>query len=313
MRNGLFKTLVGEWPSAFWSKPARSFADNLTESGLFTTEDNVIENFGTLCGMVGSWLDDHGYARAHALMDFNLRFNKGKTRKDDKTPAALHEITQAVFSIACHEAGLKVGNHEAVMCTIFGHDMGENFNIRPQQMGDFLFVQKIGRDAFTLEFLENFNAISKKYGKEMQYASDEEYMEVLRTMEHASVAKLFDNLHNLMTLIGGLKYEKGSGYIHKIENQLTEHIDELCKNFPHQSKIYRTLESAIKVGIDINRSYYDGDHLSSEDALRKAMPKVFLNLPEGINPVVVPLNRIAKAEPQQDEDKNPDDNLVLIQ
>lgn len=313
MRRDLFKTLMGEWPSAFWSKPSCGFAEKITESGLFNTEDDVIENFDTLCDMVGTWLDEHGYTRARALMDFNLRFNEGKTRKDGKTPAALHEVTQSIFSIACYEAGLKFGNHQAVMCTIFSHDMGENFNIRPQQMGDFLFIQKIGRDAFTLEFLENFNAISKKYGKEMQYDSDEEYMAMLRTMEHASAAKLFDNLHNLMTLIGGLKHEKGSGYIHKIENQLTEHVDALCENFPHQTETYRTLESAIRVAIAINRSYYDGDVLDSEEALHKAMPKVFHSLPPGLTPHTVPLRRITRAEPQQEDSKNPDDNLVLIQ
>lgn len=304
--------------SAFFRSVARgglfrrqgTFAEYLTETGLYNSEDDVIKNHDRLVSDLRNWLHAKNYTQAEALLDFMLNKKQGLVRKDGKTPSSLHELTQAVWFISCIEDGLEVDNPEAVLSLIFSHDLGEDFGVMPEDLLHYLVRGKGFADTPKLqEFLEDFDVISKRFGKggTPRYKNDHEYYLAIQKSRNASVAKMIDRAHNIMTLIGVKENEGHEDKIRMIEYvaktlQLqSDFVRDACRAFPSQAEMYRALESVIEQESQVCRYYIvdTGKKITDDDDLRSEMPdKGFRKLPNGFHPLIFAAERIRHTYPE---------------
>jgi len=180
------------------------FLDELTNSGLFNTEEQVIENYDVLVDYVRDWLESNEYDTAMACFELLLEKKNGKLRGDGKSPSALHEISQAIYTISLIEDGVGLADPESVIALNFLHDLGEEYGVKaPKLMEQFKkFNCSIGGQRLTI-LLRDFDLITKQYkGEPPKYKSEWEYYLPMQQSENVSVAKLIDRLHNIATIVG---------------------------------------------------------------------------------------------------------------
>ena len=311
-------------------KGAPSFGAHLQQSGLYENEDNVAENFDDLIGETRDWLHNKGFKQAEVLMDLMLECNEDKTRQDGTTPSALHEMTQAIWFISCIEGDLHVDDVEGVLSTIFTHDLGEDFDIRPEALEQHLVDNGVPRSPKTEQLKASFNAISKRYGKngEDRHKNEYEYSRTVRADQNASIAKMFDRAHNIMTLVGVKDKSKMADYMAKTLQLQHDNVKNASANFPSQKPMYKTLQQLIRQ--EIQACYYyivdTGKKITNNDDLELSMPKKgFKDVPLGLHPLVVSAERIRHTYPdthfgedhtvEKDQKNNhsPNDNADLSQ
>ncbi len=318
---------VPEWQDfpAFFRRVARgdlfrrrdTFAEYLTSTGRYNSEAKVVENFEPLVKDLRGWLKAKDYNFAEALLDYTLDKKSGLVRKDGKTPSALHEVTQAVWFISCIEDGLHVDDPEGILAVIFSHDLGEDFGVLPEDLSKYLRNQKGFMDSSAIdEFIENFDVISKRYGKDgkPRYKNDYEYYLAIQKMKNASVAKMIDRAHNIMTLIG-VKENEGhedkrrmTEYVAKTLQLQSDYVRDACLAFPSQAEIYKALEFVIEQESQVCRYYIvdTGKKITDDDDLRSEMPdKGFKKLPNGFHPLIFAAERIRHTYPETHLTKTP--------
>lgn len=287
-----------------------SFAEYLTNTGLYDSEADVIANFDHLVHDMRKWLQAKGYKQASAIMDFMIDKKQGVRRKDGKTPGALHELTQAVWFISCIEDGLHVDNPENILSVIFAHDLGEDYGVQPHELENYLCRTKGFKPNEQIdEFLEDFDVISKRWGKggTPRYKNDYEYYCALQKRRNASVAKMIDRAHNIMTLIG-VKQNEGhddkrrmTEYVAKTLQLQSDYVRDATLAFPSQAEIYKALEFVIEKESQVCRYYIvdTGKKITDDDDLRQAMPdKGFKKLPNGFHPLIFAAERIRHTYPE---------------
>lgn len=289
---------------------SRTLCDTLSTSGRFENESDVLENIQFLNGYLGQWMHDRGMKQSAALMDLMLDRNMDKYRQDNVTPTSLHEMTQAIWFISCVEDGLHVEDVEGVLSVIFAHDLGENFGDTPEDMNTYLTEQGItDRDAIE-RFKTSFDVITKQYrDKEsgekgpLKHAHNRDYNAALVQDQNASVAKMFDRPHNIMTLIGAKKLKKMISYMAHIVDEQDDYVREASANFPSQAELYETLQhitigetavTQIEIDIAQKRSVGNGTQL---EILGDMPDRGFKNLPAGIHPYEVIADRIRHQYP----------------
>ncbi len=280
----------------------QGFAKHLLLTGLYDTEERVIENFDNLVDDLRSWLESRNYRQATILLDLMLDLNQGKTRQDDITPSALHEVTQAIWLISVLEDGLHVDDPEGVLSLIFCHDLGEDFNLRPDDIEKYLNDNGIKSSPQTAQLKESFDAISKRYGKDGDpcHEHDYAYYQCVAADKNASVAKMFDRAHNIMTLIGVKNISNMHDYTAKTLQLQENYIPLASDLFPDQAELYEIMEEIIKKEIKVSRFHTvnTGKMLHNDDELCQSMPRQFFNdMPSGLHPLIVPAERIRKIYP----------------
>ncbi|PCJ97045.1 MAG: hypothetical protein COA45_10520 [Zetaproteobacteria bacterium] len=295
-------------------KGAASFTDHLNNTALYEAEDNVVENFDSLVGEMRDWLKDRDYKQAEVLMDLMLECNKEKTRQDGITPSALHEITQAVWFINCIESGLHVDDKEGIISVIFAHDLGEDFGFSPQYMENHLLKNGVKSRKDIDTFKTSFDAISKRYGKNGpdRYKNEYKYSCAVRGDRNASVAKMFDRAHNVMTLVGVKDKLKIADYTAKTLQLQHDNVEAASSKFPAQESIYKTLQQLIRQ--EVQTCYYyivdTGKKITDNDDLDIAMPqKGFKDLPLGLHPLIVAAERIRHTYPDTHLAENNDADI----
>ena len=283
-------------------KGAASFGAYLQQTGLYANENNVTENFDNLVGETRDWLQNKGFKQAEVLMDLMLECNDGKTRQDGKTPSPLHEMTQAIWFISCIEDDLYAEDAEAILSVIFTHDLGEDFDIRPDTLEQYLVDNGIPRSEKTERLKTSFDAISKRYGKngDDRHKNEHDYSCTVRSDRDASIAKMFDRAHNIMTLIGVKDKSKMADYTAKTLQLQNDNVKEASKNFPSQEPMYKTLQQLIRQ--EIQTCYYymvdTGKKITDDDNLEDHMPEQgFKDMPLGIHPLIVSAERIRHTYP----------------
>ncbi|MGH1404148.1 MAG: hypothetical protein ACRBDL_07880 [Alphaproteobacteria bacterium] len=291
-------------------KGEKSFCDHLIKTGLYDTETDVNQNFDQLVDELKDWLHQKGFEREISVLDFMLEKKDGQFRKDGETPAALHEVTQAIYLVSCLEDGLHITDPAGVLAVIFSHDLGEDFNIRPQQMADRLFIDGHKHDDSMAHFLYEFDQISMHYGGEAkpEYKTPHDYSVALRKTQNAGLAKLFDNLQNAATIIGGLSDERASEYNVKIHMLLDRYISQSCENYPEQAEIYKTLQKAIGTVGNYNRHDKHGEALGKPLKIEEDhLTAKGLKLPLGLDPYMISATRIWERHPTlKEHDAIPD-------
>ena len=296
-------------------KGAASFGAHLQQTGLYENENDVTKNFDNLIGETRDWLQNKGFKQAEALMDLMLECNDGKTRQDGTTPSPLHEMTQAIWFISCVEGDLHVEDAEAILSVILTHDLGEDFDIRPDALEQYLVDNGIPRSEKTEQLKKSFDVISKRYGKngEDRYKSEYRYSCAVRSDRDASVAKMFDRAHNVMTLVGVKDKSKIADYTAKTLQLQHDNVRSASAQFPDQKRMYRTLQQLIRQ--EIQTCYYyiadTGKKITDNDDLELSMPKKgFQDIPLGLHPLVVSAERIRHTYPETHFGKNQDEDIT---
>ncbi len=286
-------------------KGSSCFCEYLSNTKLFKTEQDVIDNYSFLVGELRDWLDSKGYITARAAMDFMLEKSQNDFRDDGITPKALHEITEAIWFISAIEDGLPADDPELILSIIFVHDLGEDYDVSPEDLiedfGKCGFQNKKRMDAF----LTGFDAITKYYGgngRTKYYAgigknkNEGEYQRNIMENPHASVAKIFDRAQNNMTLVGVRRVRKMHDEIAKTEHYYEyDKIISMCNKHPQHTQIYTTMHRLLKKQTKLSRFYTvdDADSLPVNRDIRDWMPKTgFSHIPDGLNPLLVIAERI---------------------
>lgn len=247
-------------------------------------------------------------------MDLMLECNDGKTRQDGTTPSPLHEMTQAIWFISCIEDDLHADDVEAILSVIFTHDLGEDFNIKPDALEKYLVDNGIPRSEKTEQLKKSFDAISKRYGKDGKdrHKSEYDYSCAVRSDRDASVAKMFDRAHNVMTLVGVKDKLKIADYTAKTLQLQHDNVEAASSKFPSQEPIYKTLQQLIRQ--EVQTCYYyivdTGKKITDNDDLDIAMPKKGLkDLPLGLHPLIVAAERIRHTYPNTHLAKDHDTDI----
>lgn len=285
-----------------------SFSEHLQSTGLYNSEQDVIENFNALTDELETWIDDNDFVLAGTLLEFVLDEKDGELRKDEVTPSALHEVTQAIWFINLVENGLPVQDVEGVLSVILAHDIGEEFDYQPDDITEALIYKNpaVQNHPKLQQFSADFDLISKTYGPEgeKRHPNNHSYYSGIHTSPNATIAKMLDRAHNIMTLIGVKSIPKMNSYIASTL-QLQEHFMDQYKadaGHPHpQLETYESIAHLTEKMIKISRFYTvnSGVPLPDDDELYTAMPeKAFRGLPLGLQPLFIPAERIREMHPE---------------
>jgi len=71
---------------------------------------------------------------------------------------------------------------------------------------------------------------------------DENYYNILSTCPIASVAKGFDRVHNLMTMLGGFSTQKRISYIEETLEKTVPMLKRARREFPEQIPVYENIK-----------------------------------------------------------------------
>ncbi len=291
-------------------KGADSFCAHLSETGLYNSEQDVIANYDSLVSEMKDWVQHKGYTQAEALLDLVSDLKDGKTRQDGITPSALHEMTQAIWFISAIEGGLEVESPEGVLSVIFAHDIGEDFGMTIDDMNEYLDSKGLPDNDMRKEFLNDYDLITKAWGEdgEKRHKNNYEYYLGIQQSRNASVAKMFDRAHNIMTLVGVKDVTKMNSYIASTM-QIQDHFtDQYCEDHPQQAEMYKTMAHVITKELKTSRFYTanSGVPLPDDDELNTALPeKGFKDLPVGLHPIIIPAERIRATYPETHLAHNP--------
>ncbi|MGH1456509.1 MAG: hypothetical protein ACRBDI_06990 [Alphaproteobacteria bacterium] len=221
-------------------------ADRLQASGLYSSEEDVSKNFDSLVGELRSWIEDNSCPRNEALLDLLLKEKSGgKEFRRDGMPNASHEVLQAIMFIRDLEDGMQVDDPDRVLSLILSHDMGEDFGYWPKDLRKYLVDNGVPEDQETHEFIDEFTITSFHFrdddGKKIEnYKNKADFIYTIHGNKNTSIAKFYDNIHNVNTAIFGFSNEiKALRYIATIETLLPpDKLQNLTKMHPSQEKAY---------------------------------------------------------------------------
>lgn len=172
-----------------------------------------------------AFLQGRKYYKALRAMDFAEKLHTGD-RKDGQ-PEFSHQVSQALYAITMIDLLMFP---EETICVIFLHDTIEDKGTTHKQLIE-LFGTVIG-DA-TLKMSKVVDGIR---------IPDDVYYRVLATCPIASIAKGFDRVHNLMTMLGGFKPEKRASYIVETLEKTVPMLKTSRRSFPEQEPVYENVK-----------------------------------------------------------------------
>lgn len=160
-------------------------------------------------------LQGKGYNKALRAMNFAEKFHTG-TRKDGN-PEFSHQVSIASYAITV------LGGYdfeEELICIIFLHDIMEDYGVSYAELID-LFGKVVA---------DGVKRMSKvQRGVKM---GNNEYYRILGETALSGLAKGFDRVHNLMTMLGGFKPEKQMSYIQETKDYVLPLLKSIRRDFP---------------------------------------------------------------------------------
>lgn len=183
------------------------------------------ENFEKMRIALRYWLIGKEYFKAVEAMEFAERYHNGK-RKDGSHEFS-HQVSQASLARTLIQ-GVKY--KEELFIVIFLHDICEDKGISFEEI-ELRFGKRV-RDAVEL--------MTKVY-RDIKIPN-ETYYQNLSECEIASVAKGFDRIHNLMSMLGGFKPEKQVSYIQETLEFTVPMLKKAKRNFPYLENVYENIK-----------------------------------------------------------------------
>ena len=203
----------------------------------------MTQNYDKMKIALRAFLQGRKYYKALRAMDFAEQRHNG-TRKDGQ-PEFSHQVSQALYAITMVDLLMFP---EETICVIFLHDIIEDKDVTHKELVE-LFGSVIG-DA-TLKMSKVVDGMR---------IPDDIYYKVLATCPIASVAKGFDRVHNLMTMLGGFKPEKQKSYIQETLEKTVPMLKTGRRSFPEQQPVYENIKFVMTNQIQL----YNAMHASIE-------------------------------------------------
>ena len=171
------------------------------------------------------WMLGKGYITAVKAMDFAEVFHDG-VRKDG-SPEFSHQVSQANYARSM--AG-SMSNPEETLAVIFLHDIMEDHGVTHKRLKE-LFGKRIA---------DAVHRMTKEFGGVKTPNTD--YYEVMLDDEIAILAKGFDRVHNLMTMLGGFSVEKRIEYIKETEEFVIPALKQARRKYPAEEVVYENIK-----------------------------------------------------------------------
>jgi (p)ppGpp synthase/HD superfamily hydrolase len=170
-------------------------------------------------------LQGKGYHKALRAMNFAEKFHTG-TRKDGM-PEFSHQISIAAYAITLLN-GYEF--EEELLCIIFLHDIMEDYSVSYAELLE-LFGKMVA---------DGVKRMSKvQRGLKMDNG---EYYRILGETPLSALAKGFDRVHNLMTMLGGFKPEKQMSYIKETTDYVLPLLKLARREFPEIELIVENIK-----------------------------------------------------------------------
>jgi (p)ppGpp synthase/HD superfamily hydrolase len=171
------------------------------------------------------WMLGKGYYMAVKAMDIAENHHTGK-RKDGNHEFS-HQVSQANFARTLVST---FDNPEVVLAVIFLHDTIEDYGESYQRISS-----ECGKEVADAVLIMSKVVNGHKIG-------NVEYYRMLSESPAASLAKGFDRLHNLMTMLGGFKPEKQVRYIKETMEFVVPMLKQARRKFPTQEAAYENIK-----------------------------------------------------------------------
>lgn len=185
----------------------------------------MTQNYEKMKIALRAFLQGRKYYNALRAMDFAEQRHNG-LRKDGQ-PEFSHQVSQALYAITMIDLLMFP---EETICVIFLHDIIEDKGVNHKELIE-LFGVVVG-DA-TLKMSKVVDGMR---------IPDEIYYKILGTCPIASVAKGFDRVHNLMTMLGGFKPAKRVSYIQETLEKTVPMLKTGRRSFPEQQPVYENIK-----------------------------------------------------------------------
>ena len=281
----------------------------------FKTEAEAIANLDRIARHLRDRLEGFGYARAMACMDLVADL-KGHSRRRDGTPAILHEISQAVYTLGLLDRGLldpRDPQTEMLFCLNFSHDLGEDYAAKhcawPRTPSGYDDKQ----NAFTNWFLEAARQrmkdpdrqdvrgiaalawrMGKSFGGEKLYGSTAEYYRNLQGDPLLVIAKGEDRAQNIATLFGGTAtLPRLRDYLKETGDHLGGLFKEAKTLYPEFAAVFDTLDALIAEQIALTERLIDPERTPASLA-HAFNARSGLAVPPGLDPLHVIAPRAEK-------------------
>ena len=181
------------------------------------------------------YLIGRGYHRALKALGFIEKLNVGKTRKDNKTPALLHQIRIALAITQLKD----LIDEERCLVAALLHDEQEDNGISTEEL-----VAEFGQQA-----ADDVWCLTKKYrGVNKELVA---YIYQCSQNPAASIVKGCDRNNNLSTMFGVFTKAKMESYIAEAEELFLPMIKNASKLFPEQTQAYQAISQQMKQLIEL--------------------------------------------------------------
>jgi (p)ppGpp synthase/HD superfamily hydrolase len=183
------------------------------------------QNYTKMKIALRAFLQGKGYFTALRAMDFAEKLHDG-VRKDGQ-PEFSHQVSQALYAITL----VDLLNHpEETIAVIFLHDTIEDKDVTH---GELIKLFGITIADATLKMSKVVNGFR---------IPDEIYYDTLTNCPIASVAKGFDRIHNLLTMLGGFSVTKRVSYIQETMDKTVPMLKIARRRFPEQLSVYENIK-----------------------------------------------------------------------
>jgi (p)ppGpp synthase/HD superfamily hydrolase len=183
------------------------------------------ENYEKMRIALRYWLIGKQYYKAVEAMDFAEKYHNGKRK--DGSPEFSHQVSQASLARTLINS---IVFKEELFIVIFLHDICEDKGISYEEI-ESRYGKRVA-DAVKL--------MSKVY-RDVKTPNDIYYTN-LASCEIASVAKGFDRIHNLLSMLDAFKPEKQVSYIQETKDFTVPMLKQARRNFPHLESVYENIK-----------------------------------------------------------------------
>lgn len=183
------------------------------------------QNYDKMKVALRALLEGRKFYTALRAMHFAENLHNG-VRKDGQ-PEFSHQVSQALYAVTLLDL---LSFKEETICVILLHDIIEDKDVTYIQLVNLF--GKVIADA-TLKMSKVVDGVR---------IPDEIYYKNLPNCPIASVAKGFDRIHNLMTMLGGFKVEKRISYIEETLTKVVPMLKKARREHPEQIPVYENIK-----------------------------------------------------------------------
>jgi (p)ppGpp synthase/HD superfamily hydrolase len=170
-------------------------------------------------------MEGRGFHIAIAAMNFAEKFHTG-TRKDGQ-PEFSHQVSQACYARTMEKYMLYP---EATLATIFLHDVVEDYDVTYPELVEN-FGTLIADAVMVMSKVQGDSKLPNDY-----------YYSRFPASPVASLAKGFDRVHNLLTMVGGFSPDKQREYLDETMEYVVPMLKEARRTHTSQEPIYENIK-----------------------------------------------------------------------